>query len=923
MKKLLTLLYFTSLALGASAQVEKLIPQVKEYTITTGTYTVPTTANLSQLVKIKTNAKLKKGAYKLDISRKGITLQSADAEGVNYGLSTLRQMLLYGNTLNCVSISDEPQFGYRGIMIDCSRHFWTIDELKKSINQMSLFKMNRLHLHLTDNQGWRFEVKKYPQIAEKGSYYWDYPALSGKYYTQEELKDLVAYAAARSIEIIPEIDMPGHMLSLFAAFPEITCLGGEYEAFPQERDGKYRKRTWQNMVCLGNPKTYEILEDIIEELCDVFPSRYIHLGGDEVSTKLWQDCPDCKALFEKEHMHGLGDLQDYFTHWAHDQLAKRDRVMLGWDEINARKAAADDDVITIWHSDNETLQNALNRNLKVIQCPGDPCYFDYSYAKNPTRKVYEWEPGNSDLIIGAQANLWTEYVCNQPEVEKMFYPRLCALAEVLWNNPSKKNWHDFYNRVHNFPFQKAGIHAWMEEKETDNWFNLETAPKPKLPEGVHVETNIYNVKGYDPEYALDGDLSTFFQNGWGTDSTEYFKVWYDEPQRLNKIRVICDRSKDYYQRAQLLISENDSTYTVAGESDDFGNFEITLDGRQVKAFKIVAAYARLSRLVIREIETEKYDFSVLNWNIWQEGTMIPGGYNAILDELERLKPDFVTFAEVRNYKDDFLQRVCNDLKTRGLEYYSFRSDDSGLLSHYPIQEHSTVYPLNNDHGSVYRLVAKLPNGKEVAVYCTHMDYLNDTYYEVRGYDGNNWKEMEPLTDVKEILRRNDLSERDEECAAFIEAAKADETKGRAVILAGDFNEPSFLDWTEETKNLVDHHGTVVPWPQSVSLYQAGFQDCFRAIYPNPVTHPGFTYPGDNPAATLKSLSWAPKSDERERIDLMYASPDLTVTSCRVFGPSGDIQFAQRVKGVNDEYVLLPKGLWPTDHKGLLTTFRFK
>lgn len=430
------------------------------------------------------------------------------------------------------------------------------------------------------------------------------------------------------------------------------------------------------------------------------------------------------------------------------------------------------------------------------------------------------------------------------------------------------------------------------------------------------------------EFALDGDYTTFFQNGWGTDASEYFKVWYDTPQAISQVRVICDASKDYLQYANLYISEDDSTFTLAGKSDDRGNFTVNLDGRRIKSFKIVPTFPSLSRLVIREIEVDKFDFSVLNWNIWQEGTMIKDGYQAVIEELVRLKPDFVTFAEVRNYRDDFLARLCNDLKARGLTYYSFRSDDSGLISHYPILEHNTVFPLKDDHGSVYRLLAQVPDAqgkmREVAVYCTHLDYLNDTYYEVRAYDGSTWKKMDaPLTDVPEILRRNDLSQRDEAIMAFIQEAKKDMEKGRAVVLGGDFNEPSWQDWTEETKELFDHHGVIVPWPQTTRLHQAGFADCFRTIYPDPVKYPGITYPCDNPIAPMKELSWAPESDERERIDLMFFTPStLQVNSCRVFGPLGDVKRAQRVPGMGQAYTITPKGIWPTDHRGILSTFMF-
>ena len=314
-------------------------------------------------------------------------------------------------------------------------------------------------------------------------------------------------------------------------------------------------------------------------------------------------------------------------------------------------------------------------------------------------------------------------------------------------------------------------------------------------------------------------------------------------------------------------------------------------------------------------------FTVLQWNIWQEGTMVPGGYDAILNELERLKPDFVTFSEVRNYKDDFIGRVCADMAKRGLTYYGFRSDDTGLLSAHPITAHKTIFPLNDDHGSVYKLESEVC-GRKIAVYTSHLDYLNDTYYEVRGVDGSTFKEMQPLTDVDEILRRNALSMRDEAIANFLDEAKRDQERGYITIIGGDFNEPSVQDWTERTKNLYDHHGVVIAWPQTTSLIKAGFKDCYRTVHPNELTHPGFTFPADNPLVKESKLTWAPKGDERDRIDyLFFRGKGIKVTDCKLFGPEGNIAYCKRVPLGSDDPVIKPLGVWPTDHKGVLATFK--
>lgn len=344
--------------------------------------------------------------------------------------------------------------------------------------------------------------------------------------------------------------------------------------------------------------------------------------------------------------------------------------------------------------------------------------------------------------------------------------------------------------------------------------------------------------------------------------------------------------------------------------------------RRILTIALIVLLAIPSMCMAAKKKTQK-TFTVLQWNIWQEGTSVKGGYEAILNELERLRPDFVTFSEVRNYRDDFIGRVCADMAKRGIVYYGFRSDDTGLLSAHPITSHKTVFPLNDDHGSIYKLESEVC-GRKVAIYTSHLDYLNDTYYEVRGVNGCSFAEMEPLTDVQEILRRNALSMRDEAIANFLEEARKDQERGYITIIGGDFNEPSVQDWTEQTKDLYDHHGVVIAWPQTTSLINAGFKDCYRTAHPNVLTHPGFTFPADNPLVKPEKLTWAPKSDERDRIDfIFYRGKGIKVTECSLFGPEGNIAFAKRVPLGSDDPIITPLGVWPTDHKGVLATFRVK
>jgi len=344
---------------------------------------------------------------------------------------------------------------------------------------------------------------------------------------------------------------------------------------------------------------------------------------------------------------------------------------------------------------------------------------------------------------------------------------------------------------------------------------------------------------------------------------------------------------------------------------------------------IQKAVVRVSMLILVSLVlascNSEISVKVLQFNIWQEGTVIEGGFDAIADEIVRSDADFVLLSEVRNYnKTRFCDRITGALRQRGKTYYSFYSDDTGLLSRYPITDSVTVFPLNNDQGSIYKGVAKIKN-REFAFYTAHLDYRNCAYYDVRGYDGSTWEAREPVTNVDSILYLNRLSMRDDAIKMFIDEAKKDVEKGRIVFLGGDMNEPSHLDWTEATKDLYDHRGAVVPWDVSVLLANAGFKDAYRELYPDPVTHPGFTFPSHNDAVKISKLTWAPDADERERIDFVYFYPDknLIPQNAVIIGPSKSIAFSESVNDDGNDTFVAPLGVWPTDHKALLVEFKVK
>lgn len=322
---------------------------------------------------------------------------------------------------------------------------------------------------------------------------------------------------------------------------------------------------------------------------------------------------------------------------------------------------------------------------------------------------------------------------------------------------------------------------------------------------------------------------------------------------------------------------------------------------------------------------QEKQLKLLQLNVWQEGVMVKNGYEALADELARADADFVMLSEVRNYKGTrFCDRIVASLKERGKAYYSFYSYDSGLLSKYPITDSAVIFPENGDHGSIYKLTADW-DGEPVCVYTAHLDYLNCSYYRVRGYDGSTWEKMEPDTDVNSLLADNVASQRDDAIRLFIADAAREVAQGHLVFIGGDFNEPSHLDWVEATRDSADHHGVVIPWTVSTMLHEAGYRDTYREMYPDPVKNPGYTYPADSKETEVNRLTWTPDADERERIDFIYyyPQPGLTLTDAGIYGPRGSIRNSQRVKEQTADSFTEPIGVWPTDHKGVIVSFTRK
>lgn len=423
--------------------------------------------------------------YKLDVNSDRVIVTSKGNAGFVYGLETIRQLLpvaiesskLVSNTewiIPNVFIKDEPRFKYRGLMIDVSRHFFEIDYLKKTIDRLAMLKMNVLHLHLVDDQGWRIEIKKYPKLTEVGAWrvdqedkHWDgryttSPDEKGTYggfFTQEALKDLVAYAASKSVEIIPEIEMPAHVSSAIASYPELSCF--------DKPIGVPSGGLWPitDIYCAGKEHTFEFLENVLLEVMAIFPSKYIHVGGDEATKTHWGKCPHCKKRMKEEGLTNVEELQSYFIKRMERFINSKGKRLIGWDEILEGGIAPEATVMS-WRGVKGGVE-AAEQGHDVIMTPGTHCYFDhYQGPQNeeplawggytPLSKVYTFDPVVDTMneteakhVLGGQANLWAEQIKTESHSEYMIFPRLAALSETLWSPKESRNWEDFSSRIGN------------------------------------------------------------------------------------------------------------------------------------------------------------------------------------------------------------------------------------------------------------------------------------------------------------------------------------------------------------------------------------------------------------------------------------------------------------------------------------------
>lgn len=461
----------------------------------------PKKGNYIELLLNNKNIKGKE-AYTININNKNIKISGFTSAGVFYGIQTLRKSLPICNAINnpivlpAAEIKDAPRFKYRGMMLDCSRHFFSIDFIKKFIDLIALHNMNTFHWHLNDDQGWRIEIKKYPKLIEIGSVRTgtvmgrnsdvDDSIKYGGYYTQEQCREIVEYARQRHITVIPEIDMPGHMKAVLASYPNLGCTGGPYKV-------GHNWGVYYDVLCIGNEDTFKFVEGVLDEIIDIFPSRYIHIGGDETPTKRWSECSKCEKIMQKEGL-PINKLQAYFTNRIEKYLNSKGRSIIGWDEIldgDINKSAT----IMSWRG-IEPGEKGAKMGHDVIMSPTSYCYFDYAQTKEQysepltqvhaldVEQVYSLDPAPKTMseeskkhILGVQANLWTEYISNPNLATYMLLPRMAALSEVQWTSPAQKDFKQFKIRATRLSklYDKYGyiyaLHLWQEryKHNRENW----------------------------------------------------------------------------------------------------------------------------------------------------------------------------------------------------------------------------------------------------------------------------------------------------------------------------------------------------------------------------------------------------------------------------------------------------------------------
>lgn len=413
--------------------------------------------------------------YRLNITSESVKIEAPAAKGIFYGLQSLLQLMEPSRDGNSVvvpltSIEDYPRFGWRGVMLDVSRTFMNVPLVKRYIDLMAAYKLNVLHFHLTDDQGWRIEIKKYPRLTTVGSKFDPEFNEMGGYYTQEDIKDLVEYAARRNVTIVPEIELPGHACAAIASYPELSCNGVRPKIHPFVMGPGIH----EEILCAGKPEVYEFIYNVLDEVMALFPSQYIHIGGDEAPKAAWKKCPHCQQMMKDNSLSNEEELQSLFVKKIGNYLSSHGRQLVGWDEIIEGGKLAGSEVIMYWRGwVGDRIADHAKRNFKIVSSPTSHCYFDYSYNAINTQKVYSFEPVPADMpadmhgnYIGVQANFWSHLDRAEARIDRQLFPRLFALAEVAWTAPENKDWKRFktFARTHNEFWRMQGVNGFYDKQ---------------------------------------------------------------------------------------------------------------------------------------------------------------------------------------------------------------------------------------------------------------------------------------------------------------------------------------------------------------------------------------------------------------------------------------------------------------------------
>jgi len=402
------------------------------------------------LIIIKNEEFQNNGNYSLKVDKEKIVIKG-NKKSIFYGFQTLLQLILLNNEnleksfkIPCIEIKDSSSFNHRGFLMDCCRHFFSVETIKKYIDLLAFYKMNVLHWHLTEDQGWRIEMEKYPKLNSIGSYRVDSNGLYGGFYSKNQIKEIVQYAAERYIEIIPEIELPGHSRAAIASYPYLSCEQKQIKV----------ANSWgvfKDIYCAGNDSVFIFLENVFDEIVDLFPSNRIHIGGDEAPKFRWEHCEKCQKRMKNENLTNEHELQSYFIQRIAKILTKKNREIIGWDEILESEISGEVSIQS-WRGFSGGIE-AIKQGKKAIMSPTSHCYFDYDIESIDLEKVYSFSPipngldsAEQSLIIGGECNLWSERIPNETELDKKSFPRLLAMSEVLWRNP-KKNYINFHKRV--------------------------------------------------------------------------------------------------------------------------------------------------------------------------------------------------------------------------------------------------------------------------------------------------------------------------------------------------------------------------------------------------------------------------------------------------------------------------------------------